>query len=64
MQAFGAALTENDWEREISYKSLAGVSYQSAIWQVVLHVVNHGTYHRGQITNMLRMSGVKAVNLD
>ncbi len=64
MLAFGAALAENDWEREISYKNLAGVSYKSAIWEVLLHVVNHGTYHRGQITSMLRMSGVKAVNLD
>ena len=62
--AFGAALSETDWEREISYKSMRGEPFKSSIWQIVLQVVNHGTYHRGQITNLLRMSGAKAVNLD
>ena len=28
------------------------------IWQMLAHVVNHGTYHRGQITTMLRQLGV------
>ena len=64
MLAFGAGLSETDWAGEIAYKTQAGGSFKSAIWQVVLHVVNHGTYHRGQITNMLRMTGVKAVNTD
>jgi uncharacterized damage-inducible protein DinB len=27
------------------------------VYQVVLHLVNHGTYHRGQIAAMLRMDG-------
>jgi uncharacterized damage-inducible protein DinB len=62
--AFGAALGETDWEREISYKNTRGDAFKSSIWQIVLQVVNHGTYHRGQITNLLRMSGAKPVNLD
>ena len=28
-------------------------------WQIVMHVVNHGTLHRGQIVGMLRQLGVK-----
>lgn len=28
------------------------------------HVVNHGTYHRGQITTMLRQLGAKPVSTD
>jgi uncharacterized damage-inducible protein DinB len=31
---------------------------------MVLHIVNHGSYHRGQITNMLRQLEVKPLNLD
>jgi uncharacterized damage-inducible protein DinB len=27
------------------------------VWQMLLHVFNHGTYHRGQLINMLRQSG-------
>ena len=34
------------------------------IWQIVMHVVNHGTLHRGQIVGMLRQLGVKAPATD
>jgi uncharacterized damage-inducible protein DinB len=64
MVAFAEGLVEDDWLRKMSYKTLAGVPYETAIWQMVLHIVNHGTYHRGQITNMLRQLGLKPVNLD
>jgi len=64
MIAFAAALNENGWERSIAYKSMAGVSYESPIWQIVLHVVNHGTHHRGQVTSMMRQLGEKPVSLD
>ena len=33
-------------------------------WQVFRHIVNHGTYHRGQIANMLRQLGVKPPSTD
>jgi uncharacterized damage-inducible protein DinB len=31
----------------------------SPLWQMVQHVVNHGSYHRGQVTTMLRQLGSK-----
>jgi uncharacterized damage-inducible protein DinB len=35
------------------------------IYQMLLHVFNHGTYHRGQLINMLRQLGVeKLVSTD
>jgi uncharacterized damage-inducible protein DinB len=64
MTTWAEGLAENDWLREMSYRTLAGVAYETPIWQVVLHVVNHGSHHRGQITHMLRQLGVKPVNLD
>jgi hypothetical protein len=33
-------------------------------WQVILHVVNHASYHRGQITTMLRQLGKSPVSTD
>lgn len=30
------------------------------LWQTIQHVVNHGTYHRGQVTTMLRQLGADA----
>jgi len=41
-------------ERTIEYQDLRGKDQSDALWQVLQHVVNHGTYHRGQITTMLR----------
>lgn len=64
MAAWADGLTENDWAREMSYTNLAGVPYRTPLWQMILHVVNHGSHHRGQITNMLRQLDVKPVNLD
>jgi uncharacterized damage-inducible protein DinB len=61
---FAGGLTQEGWDREISYKTLAGISYQTPIWQMILHIVNHGTHHRGQITSMLRQLGIKPLNLD
>jgi uncharacterized damage-inducible protein DinB len=31
---------------------------------MIQHVVNHGTYHRGQVTTMLRQLGAKGVGTD
>lgn len=33
--------------------------FKQPTWQVILHVFNHGTYHRGQLINMLRQLGVE-----
>ena len=64
MIAFAAQLNESDWERKIAYKSMAGAPYESPIWHMIVHVVNHGTHHRGQVTSMMRQLGEKPVNLD
>jgi uncharacterized damage-inducible protein DinB len=49
----------DDWalERVIEYKSTAGVPGASVLWQMLQHVVNHATYHRGQVTTLLRQMG-------
>lgn len=40
-----------------SYKDLKGNPYATPWWQIVLHVVNHGTHHRGQASGFLRAMG-------
>lgn len=32
--------------------------FKQPTWQMILHVLNHGTYHRGQLISMLRQLGV------
>ncbi|MCE2903022.1 MAG: DinB family protein [Gemmatimonas sp.] len=39
------------------HHNLAGVESANALWQMLLHVVNHATYHRGQVTTLLGLLG-------
>ena len=39
------------------YKNLKGEFFKQPVNEVLLHVCNHGTYHRGQLVNMLRQLG-------
>jgi uncharacterized damage-inducible protein DinB len=47
-------------ERQIKYKDMRGAERCDVFWQMLQHVVNHGSYHRGQVTTMLRQLGVPA----
>lgn len=55
--AFVDGLTEERLDEVLAYRTLAGAPQESALWQMLRHVVNHGTYHRGQLTTMLRQLG-------
>jgi len=54
IQAWAAALSDSEVTGILKYVNIAGVAYELPVWQVILHVVNHASYHRGQITTMLR----------
>jgi uncharacterized damage-inducible protein DinB len=41
----------------IEYKMLNGDARASIFWHMLQHVVNHASYHRGQVTTMLRQLG-------
>ncbi|MEO0565229.1 MAG: DinB family protein, partial [Chloroflexota bacterium] len=40
-------------------KPLDGEDKDLFVWQVLLHVVNHGTVHRAQILRLLKDLGIK-----
>jgi uncharacterized damage-inducible protein DinB len=44
-------------QRTIEYRDLRGAERSDVFWQMLQHVVNHGSYHRGQVTTMLRQLG-------
>jgi uncharacterized damage-inducible protein DinB len=52
--AWISVLTDEEVESTLKYVNIQGIPGELKIWQVVLHVVNHATYHRGQVTTMLR----------
>ena len=61
---WSAMLSEPEWNDVISYKDSRGNSHQTAILPIILHVVNHGSYHRGQVSSLLRQIGVTPPNTD
>jgi uncharacterized damage-inducible protein DinB len=50
--------------RKIRYRSVKGDPFEAPLWQLVQHVANHATYHRGQVITMLRLLGAKPVTTD
>lgn len=54
-------LPENEYKKAIEFKSLDGTAYFNTIEEIVMHVMNHSTYHRGQLITMLRTAGFNAV---
>ncbi len=64
MNDFIAALTEADLARNFEFKTTQGVPQTQPGWQMLQHLANHGTYHRGQIATMLRQLGAKAQGTD
>lgn len=59
-----AGLTPQAAEAEISYATFRGDAFRSPVWQIILHVVNHGTHHRGQASGFLRAMGKTPPVLD
>jgi uncharacterized damage-inducible protein DinB len=41
----------------LTYRDLKGNEWKTPNWQIILHVVNHGTHHRGQVAGFLRTMG-------
>jgi uncharacterized damage-inducible protein DinB len=61
---FVRGLTQSDLNRELEYKTLKFGIYKNPLWQSMLHLINHGTYHRGQVTTLLRQLGAQPILLD
>lgn len=57
-------LSAADLDRTFDYKDTKGTPYSNSLWQSVQHLANHSTYHRGQVTTLLRQLGGKPVSTD
>lgn len=58
------SLTPERLQTELSYVNTRGQTFAYPLWQMLAHVVNHSTYHRGQITTLVRQVGGKPVPTD
>ncbi len=61
---FLQTLTPERLQQSLSYINLRGETSAYPLWQQMMHVINHSTYHRGQITTLLRQLGAEPQNTD
>lgn len=62
--AFLDAVTPERLHANLTYTNTLGQNFAYPLWQQMVHVVNHSSYHRGQITTLLRQLGAEPVPTD
>jgi uncharacterized damage-inducible protein DinB len=63
-QAWFGGLKKGAASAPVRYRTTERKEFAAPLWQLVQHVVNHSTYHRGQVTTLLRLLGAKTVSTD
>ena len=64
LQAFVRGLSAERIAAVSEYKTLTAGTFKSQLGHMLQHLANHGTYHRGQVTTLLRQLGAKSVSTD
>ena len=59
-RAWHMVLTDGALEQPITYQNLHGFPFTNTIGQIATHVVNHGTYHRGQLRGQAMAEGLES----
>ncbi len=55
-------IDESKLNQVIPYKSLKGIPFENELYKIIMHVMNHSTYHRGQLVTMLRGVGFTSLS--
>lgn len=60
---FIAGLKEADFERRIPYQNSKGDAFNEQLVDILAHVINHGTHHRAQAGQHLKLAGLENLPL-
>ena len=63
-RAFVETLRPDRMDDLLTYVNFAGQTWTYPLGEALVHVANHGTYHRGQVATLLRQLGKTAVSTD
>jgi uncharacterized damage-inducible protein DinB len=64
LRSFLQSLPADQLQRKVSYKNSVGLAFESTIEDMLLHVVLHGCYHRGQVALVVRGAGAEPAPSD
>ncbi len=54
---FLSTLAEEKLDRKVAYTNTKGRAFESTVGEILVHVVLHGAYHRGQVAADVRAHG-------
>lgn len=54
----------DDFNREMTYTNYVNEPYTNNVEMIMIHLVNHSSYHRAQIAMLLRQKGFEPINTD
>lgn len=63
-QSWADSLSDDDCDRVLSYQDMRGITRNDTLAEIILHVVNHSTHHRGQVSGFFRSLGITPPVLD
>ena len=52
------------YDRDLDYINYVGEPYITNVEMIMIHLVNHSSYHRAQIALLLRQKGFEPINTD
>ena len=61
LATYAETLDINGLRETCTYLTFEGIPYANSRCEILLHVLNHSTYHRGQIIHMMRQLGFPRV---
>ncbi|MDC6366312.1 MULTISPECIES: DinB family protein [Flavobacteriaceae] len=62
--SFEIITNADDFDKRIDYENSKGRTYANELKDILFHIVNHSTHHRGQILMHFRASGIEPEPLD
>jgi uncharacterized damage-inducible protein DinB len=54
----------DNFDRDLTYRNYVNEPYTTNVEMIMVHLVNHSSYHRGQVAMLLRQKGFEPINTD
>lgn len=64
LREYVAGLTDENLDRVLHYRDSRGEAHERPMWQLLVHLANHGTHHRAEAAMLLTSLGSAPRELD